>query len=368
MADMEQLDCVVIGAGVVGLAIARALAKAGREVVILEAAKAIGTGISSRNSEVLHAGMHYVAGTLRAALCRRGNQMLRTFAEKYGVPCKPVGKLIVANSREEEIQLWSLLARGRINGIEDVRPLTAREAMSMEPQLSCLAALYSPSTAIIDGGALMLALLADAEAHGASLVLATKVEEGKATPDGVELRLSGAESLRCRARTVVIAAGLNSCQVARSLGLNRVPQEYWCKGNYFSLTGRMPFQRLIYPLPAEVGLGIHYTLDMAGRGRFGPDVEWIESPDYAVNPNRLESFRAAIRRYWPSLPAGALEPGMAGIRPKIHGPSEPQADFQVQDAATHGAQGVVALYGIESPGLTCCLALGDLVRNKICEG
>jgi L-2-hydroxyglutarate oxidase LhgO len=360
---VERIDCVVVGAGVVGLAAARALALAGREVVVLEAEGAIGTGISSRNSEVIHAGMYYPAGSLKARLCVAGNRMLREFAVMHGVPFRMTGKLIVATDAEEEKALGAILERGRVNGVEGLAAIPAAEAMAMEPQLTCTAALFSPMTGIIDTHALMLALQGEAEEHGAVLAFRSPVVGGCVTNDGIELQVGGDEPATFLAKTVVIAAGLASCKVARALGVPGVPADYLCKGNYFTLTGRMPFQHLVYPVPVAAGLGVHYTLDMAGRGRFGPDVEWIEREDYVVDPARADSFYGAIRRYWPGLPDGALEPAYAGIRPKIQGPSDPAKDFLVHGPGDHGVPGLVALYGIESPGLTSCLALADLVRE-----
>ena len=359
----ERLDCVVIGAGVIGLAAARALSLSGREVVVLEAGDAIGGGISSRNSEVIHAGMYYAPGSLKARLCVAGNRLLRQFAALHGVPFRMVGKLIVATDAAEEAQLAAILERGRANGVEGLRAIAGAEARAMEPALACTAALYSPATGIIDTHALMLALLGEAEEHGAVVAFRSPVIGGRATEDGVVLEVGGAEPSRLSARTVVIAAGLSSCPLARTLGLAQVPADYLCKGNYFTLTGRMPFGRLLYPVPVAAGLGVHYTLDLAGRGRFGPDVEWVGHEDYRVDPARAQSFYGAIRRYWPDLPDGALEPAYAGIRPKIQGPDDPARDFVIHGPRDHGAPGVVALYGIESPGLTSCMALAELVRE-----
>ncbi|MGE5475830.1 MAG: NAD(P)/FAD-dependent oxidoreductase [Bacteroidales bacterium] len=359
----ERLDCVVIGAGVVGLAAARALALAGREVVVLEAGGAIGGGISSRNSEVIHAGMYYPAGSLKARLCVAGNKMLRQFAVLHGVPFEMVGKLIVATDDAEAAQLAAILERGRANGVEGLHALPAEEARAMEPALNCTAALFSPATGIIDTHSLMLALLGEAEEHGAMVAFRSPVVGGAVAEDGVLLEVGGSQPSRILARSVVIAAGLSCCPVARSLGMPGVPADYLCKGNYFTLTGKMPFRRLVYPVPVAAGLGVHYTLDLAGRGRFGPDVEWVEREDYVVDPARAQSFYGAIRRYWPALPDGALEPAYAGIRPKIQGPNDPARDFVVQGPRDHGVPGVVALYGIESPGLTSCLALAELVRE-----
>ncbi|OJX79591.1 NAD(P)/FAD-dependent oxidoreductase [Magnetospirillum sp. 64-120] len=364
-AGAERIDCAVIGAGVVGLAVARALALAGREVLVLESGAAIGGGVSSRNSEVIHAGMYYPAGSLKARLCVRGNRLLRDFAADHGVSFSMCGKLIVATDDAERGKLADILAKGQANGVSGLSAIPAAQAREMEPHLSCTAALFSADTGIIDVHGLMLALQGVVEAHGGMVALHAPVLGGKAQDDGVLLKVGGAEPMTLLAKNVVVAAGLHSCPVARSLGLANVPRDYLCKGNYFTLTGKMPFSRLVYPVPVAAGLGVHYTLDMAGRGRFGPDVEWVDAEDYAVDPRRGDQFYAAIRRYWPGLADGALEPGYAGIRPKISGPTENAADFAVHGPAQHGGAGGVALYGIESPGLTSSLALAEMVKEMV---
>ncbi|CAA7618620.1 NAD(P)/FAD-dependent oxidoreductase [Magnetospirillum sp. UT-4] len=362
---IERVECAVIGAGVIGLAVARALALSGREVVVLEAAGAIGSGISARNSEVIHAGMYYPAGSLKARLCVAGNRMLRDYAASRGIDFRMVGKLIVATDAAEEAKLADILEKGRVNGVEGLAAITAAEAMAMEPNLSCTAALWSPATGIVDAHGLMLALQGELEAQGGAVALHAPVTGGHAGADGMELDIGGPHPLRLQARQVVVAAGLAACPVARSLGLAAVPAERLCKGSYFTLSGRMPFSRLVYPVPVAAGLGVHYTLDLGGGGRFGPDVEWVAAEDYAVDPARAESFYDAIRRYWPGLPDAALEPAYAGIRPKINGPDQAAADFRVAGPAEHGTAGVVALYGIESPGLTACLALAEMVKEML---
>ena len=359
----ERIDCAVVGAGVVGLAVARALAMAGREVVVLEAEGAVGTGISSRNSEVIHAGMYYPRDSLKARLCVAGNRMVRDYAASHGVPFRMVGKLIVATDAEEERHLAAILDKARANGCGGLEAIPVAEARRMEPALNCVAALHSPDTGIIDSHALMLALQGDAEAYGAQVAFRSPVTGGRIGESGVVLEVGGAEPTSLAARTVVIAAGLAAPRVARAIGLPGVPDDYLCKGNYFTLTGRSPFARLVYPVPVSAGLGVHYTLDLAWRGRFGPDVEWVESVDYSVDSGRAASFAAAIRRYWPGLEDGRLEPAYAGIRPKIQAPGEAARDFLVAGPADHGVAGVVALLGIESPGLTACLALADLVNG-----
>lgn len=362
---VETLDCVIVGAGVVGLAIARKLALRGREVVVLERERAIGAGISSRNSEVIHAGMYYPKGSAKARFCVAGNRLLREFAQSHGVPFKMMGKLIVATDEAEEAALGGILKRGLDNGVVNLRAIGGADARAMEPQLNCVSALWSPDTGIIDSHAYMLALQGEAEANDAMIAFQSPVVGGAIDSDGVVLETGGDEPMRVKVRTLIIAAGLEACPVARRIGLPGVPANHLCKGNYFSLTGKMPFSRLVYPVPVSAGLGVHYTLDMGGRGRFGPDVEWVEREDYAVDPRRGDSFYAAIRRYWPGLADGVLEPSYAGIRPKISGPAEVAADFVIAGPREHGVPGVVALYGIESPGLTSSLAIADFVAAMV---
>ncbi len=361
----ERVDCVVIGAGVVGLAVARALAHAGREVIILEAEGAIGTGISSRNSEVIHAGMYYPAGSLKARLCVAGNRMLRDYAASRGVPHKMVGKLIVATDEAEAAQLDGILAKGKANGVEGLAPISAAHAREMEPDLACVAALWSPATGIVDTHGLMLSLLGEAEERGAALAVKSPVVAGRPTGRGMLVSVGGAEPTTLLARQVVLAAGLAAPRLGAALGLANVPPAYLCKGNYFTLAGRTPFSRLVYPVPVAAGLGVHFTLDLGGRGRFGPDVEWLADEDYRVDPRRGDSFYAAIRRYWPGLADGALEPAYAGIRPKISAEGQPAADFLIHGPAETGQPGVAALYGIESPGLTSSLAIAKLVGELL---
>ncbi len=360
----EQVDCAVIGAGVVGLAVARALALAGREVVVLEQAGQIGTGISSRNSEVIHAGFYYPPGSVKAALCAEGNRRLRAYAARRAIACDMVGKLVVATGEEEERTLAGLLERGRANGVEGLTLISGAEARAMEPQLACTRALSSPATGIIDSHALMLALQADAEAKGAVFAFHAPVTGGGPDGDSMTIDVGGAEPMRLSARLTVIAAGLGAPHVARMLKVPGAPPAYLCKGNYFTLSGPTPFSRLVYPVPASAGLGIHYTLDLGGRCLFGPDVEWVESADYTVDGGQRDAFAAAIRRYWPAVEADRLTPAYAGIRPKIRGPQDKGGDdFLLHGRRDHGLAGLVALYGIESPGLTACLALAERVME-----
>lgn len=367
---MEKLDAVVIGAGVVGLAVARALAMAGREVVILEAEDAIGTHTSSRNSEVIHAGIYYPRGSLKAKACVEGRQLLYEYCAKHDVPHRRCGKLIVGTDPVHLKELQSLKIRAEANGVRDLVPLTREQALALEPELACVAALLSPSTGIIDSHALMLAYLGDAERHGAMLALRSLFEQARILPHGFELHVRGADPIQCS--ILVNSAGLRAPSVAKAIeGFNSqlIPRELYAKGNYYSLARRSPFSRLIYPVPEPGGLGVHVTIDLAGQARFGPDVEWVErigqENDYAVDPRRAGRFYAAIRRYWPGLPDGALLPGYSGIRPKTAGPGEPAPDFQVQGPAAHGIPGLVHLFGIESPGLTSSLALADIVLREV---
>lgn len=365
---MERIDCAVIGAGVVGLAVARALARAGREVLILEGAGAIGTGISSRNSEVVHAGLYYPTGSLKARLCREGRDRLYAFCTERGVAHRRLGKLVVAADPGEIPTLERLRATAEANGVEDLSWLTAAEARAREPALRCAAALASPSTGIVDSHGLMVALLAEAQARGATLALHSPVRGGRVGAQGIVLDVGGAEPLELACRAVVNSAGLGAPGLAHSLAgfpPAAVPRTYLCKGSYFTLGRRAPFRHLIYPAPEQAGLGIHLTVDLGGQPRFGPDVEWVEVEDYRVAPSRAASFADAVRRYWPDLPAQALQPGYAGIRPKIAGPGEPPADFLVQGPREHGVAGLANLFGIESPGLTACLALADEVAARL---
>ncbi len=360
---MDKVECVVIGAGVIGLAVARALALAGREVVILEAEDAIGTHTSARNSEVIHAGIYYPKGSLKARACVAGRTRLYAYCEEHGVPYRRCGKLIVATNEDQVPELRGIQKKAHENGVSDVVEIPAAEAMRMEPALQCVAALLSPSTGIIDSHSLMLAYLGDAESAGAMLGLQSPLTRVVILPSGFEIH-SGETSIQ--SKILINSAGFRAPSVARRMEgfpADKVPPEYYAKGNYYSIASRPPFSRLVYPVPEPGGLGVHVTLDLAGQARFGPDVEWVERfdprTDYAVDPRRSERFYAAIRRYWPALPDGALAPGYAGIRPKISGPREPAADFVIQGPADHGLPGLVNLFGIESPGLTASLALAD---------
>ncbi len=372
---MERVDCVVVGAGVVGLAVARRLARAGREVIVLEAADAIGTGTSSRNSEVIHAGIYYPTGSLRARLCVPGRDALYDYCAAHGVEHRRIGKLIVATEEDQLPKLAAIRVQAAANGVTDLEEIDAATARAWEPNLRTVGALLSPSTGIVDSHGLMLALLGDAEEAGAMLALLSPLVRSHRSTDGFELEVGGAEPMRIACSTLVNAAGLGAWAVARGLeGLDadHVPPRVLAKGNYYALAaGRSPFSRLVYPVPVEGGLGVHLTLDLAGQARFGPDVEWLgdrtEPVDYAVDPVRADSFYGAVRAYWPDLPDGALVPAYSGVRPKLSGPGQPQADFLIQGPDAHGIDGLVNLFGIESPGLTSCLAIADRVGSELGE-
>ncbi|HTZ79639.1 MAG TPA: NAD(P)/FAD-dependent oxidoreductase [Stellaceae bacterium] len=361
-----SVECVVIGAGVVGLAVARALARAGHEVLVLEKERWIGSETSSRNSEVIHAGIYYPKGSLKAVLCLEGRNALYAYCAEHGVPHKRLGKLVVACKDEEIKPLEGVWAKANANGVDDLRWLTAAEAVALEPNLSCVRAFLSPSTGIVDSHSLMLAYQGDAEEAGAVVAFRAPVLSGEVEEDGFLLEVGGDEPMRLRATLLVNSAGLYAPTVARKIaGIPpaTIPREYFCRGVYFSLSGRAPFTRLIYPVPEHAGMGVHLTVDMAGQPRFGPDTEWIGGVDYTVDPRRGDSFYAAIRTYWPALPDGALQPGYAGVRPKISAPDAPAADFLIQGPEAHGIPGLVNLYGIESPGLTASLAIAERVRR-----
>lgn len=368
---MEQTDVVVIGAGVVGLAVARAIALTGREVWVLESEAAIGTGTSSRNSEVIHAGLYYPAGSLKAQLCVQGKAMLYAYGAERGIAHCRCGKLIVANTPSQAVALPAIIDQARANGVDDLTLLTREQALGMEPLLECLAAVYSPSTGVVDSHALMLSLQGDLENAGGLVACHSTVEQLHVRSGGIEVVASDGTSLLARA--VVNAAGLHACALGlRTQGLDarHVPQAWYAKGNYFTLTGRSPFARLIYPAPEPdkhlAGLGVHLTIDLGGQAKFGPDVQWTDDPvDLQVDPARGDAFYAAVRRYWPGLIDGALQPGYAGMRPKINGPQEPAADFRIDGPAVHGVPGLVNLFGIESPGLTSCMAIGQHVAAML---
>ena len=356
----EHVECVVVGAGVVGLAVARALALSGREVWLLEAAAGIGTGISSRNSEVIHAGIYYPAGSLKARFCVDGKHRLYEYCAARGIGHERMGKLIVAADEAELPVLDTIRAKAAVNGVTDLEPLTAEEAQRMEPALRVAGALHSPSTGVVDSHGLMLALQGDLEHAGGAVAFHAPVLGGSVRPGTITLQIGGDEPMELECELLVNAVGLHAPRLARSIaGIppETIPPAYLCKGNYYSLTGRAPFSHLIYPVPEKAGLGVHLTLDLGHQARFGPDVEWVDGEEYDVDIRRADGFYAAIRRYWPGLPDGALAPGYAGIRPKISGPADPAADFVVSGPAAHGIGGLINLFGIESPGLTASLSI-----------
>ncbi len=372
---MDTVDALVIGAGVVGLSVARALSHQGYETLVLEAQPAIGQGVSSRNSEVIHAGLYYTPGSLKARLCVRGKDMLYAMCASHGIDHRRCGKLVVANGPDEEAALRQLQARAAANGVP-VQWLSGREARDLEPALRCTAALLSSTTGIVDSHGLMLALQGDLERQGGLLALASPVDSAVLDATGQRHVLRLSDGTEVGARVVVNAASLHACHLARrfeGLRPEHVPAPSYAKGNYYSLTGKAPFSRLVYPAPADAWLGVHLTLDLAGQARFGPDLQWLEMAapdtiDYTVDPHRADGFYSEVRRYWPDLPDGALVPSYSGVRPKIHAPTEPAPDFRIDGPARHGVPGLVNLFGIESPGLTSALAIGDHVVSLVGRG
>lgn len=363
---MDRVDAIVIGAGCVGLAVGRALAQAGYETIVLERAGEIGTETSSRNSEVIHAGLYYQPGSLKARLCVAGRRALYDFCQSHHVSFEKCGKLLVATDAGEQTSLEAIARTAEANGVEGLHPLSAAEARDLEPAVTCESALLSTETGILDSHAYMLALRGDLEEAGGSIAVRAPFLAARRHEVGFAVEIGGEEPLRLATRLLVNCAGLSARDVAlriEGLEADRVPPAYLARGHYFSLTGPTPFRRLIYPVPVPGGLGIHATLDLAHRTRFGPDVQWIDSIAYDVDAARAATFYPAIRRYWPDLPDGALEPAYSGIRPKITGPGAPAADFMIAGARDRGSPGLINLFGIESPGLTASLAIGDYVRD-----
>lgn len=362
---LEKVDVVVIGAGVVGLAVARALAIAGREVLVIEAETMIGSVTSSRNSEVIHAGIYHPRFSLKTTLCVAGRKALYAYCTERGIPHRRIGKLIVAAPGEGEA-LRRIGQKAGENGVDDLVWLDAEQAKELEPEVVCEAALLSPSTGIIDVHALMLSYRGEIEDHGGVVAFNARVVGGKTMADGIRLDVEADGPLSLLCRTVVNCAGLGAQAVAgciEGMDATEIPALHLAKGNYFRLARKAPFRHLVYPLPAHGGAGVHVTLDLAGQARFGPDVEWVERIDYRVDETRLASFEAAIREYWPGLPDGAIVPDYCGIRPKLHATGSTAADFVIQDAAPHGVPGLINLFGIESPGLTSSLAIADHVAS-----
>ena len=370
---MDRVDAVVIGAGVVGLAVGRALAQAGRETIVVEAQAGIGQGVSSRNSEVIHAGLYYTPGSLKARLCVRGKELLYALCASHGVEHRRCGKLTVANSEGEVQALRALQDRAAANGVP-VEFLDAAAAKKLEPALRCIAALHSPSTGIVDSHGLMLALQGDLERAGGMVALGTQAvgaRLGARAGSPHVLRFADGSELACE--LLVNSASLHACALARrfeGLEARFVPREWFAKGNYYALSGRAPFRHLIYPAPGDAHLGTHLTLDLGGQAKFGPDIEWLsvatpEEIDYRVDAARAEAFYAEVRRYWPELPEGALAPSYSGVRPKIHGPHEKAPDFRIDGPQVHGVPGLLNLFGIESPGLTSALAIAEVALERL---
>ena len=365
---VERVECVVVGAGVVGLAVARALALSGREVWVLEAGEGIGTGISSRNSEVIHAGIYYPAGSLKARFCVEGKHILYDYLAERGIGHSRMGKLIVASDEAEVPVLETIRGKAAVNGVDDLEFLSGDEARRLEPALRVAGALLSPSTGVVDSHGLMVSLQGDIENAGGAVVFHAPVLGGAAQDGRFLLHVGGAEAMDLECEVLINAVGLRAPAFARGIAgvpAESIPSGYLCKGSYYSLAGRAPFSRLIYPVPEKAGLGVHLTLDLGGQARFGPDTQWVEREEYDVDISRADGFYAAIRRYWPALPDGALSPGYAGIRPKISAPDAPAADFLVSGPALHGIGGLVNLFGIESPGLTSSMAIGAHVAGVV---
>jgi L-2-hydroxyglutarate oxidase LhgO len=362
----DKIECVVVGAGVVGLAVARALALAGREVLLLEAETHPGTMTSARNSGVIHAGLYYSPGSFKARFCVAGNRALYAYCEARGIEHHNCGKLIVASGDDEERVLLNLIERAQANGVEGVRMISAPQVRELEAEVHCTAALLVPSSGIVDQHPYMLALQGDLENAGGTLVCDCKVDSINRSGDGFVVKTAGDSATEIEARFVVNSAGLGAVALLHHIDgypKDRIPTLHLARGNYFTVAARSPFRHLIYPVPHAAGLGIHATLDLGKRVRFGPDVEWIDHIDYSVNAARAPTFYAAVRHYWPGLADGALMPDYTGIRPKLHGPGEPQPDFRIETAADHGLAGLVNLLGIESPGLTSALPIGDYVAS-----
>jgi L-2-hydroxyglutarate oxidase LhgO len=371
--DAADFDVIIAGAGVVGLAVARAIGDAGLSVLTIECAPRIGLGVSARSSEVIHAGLYYTPASQKAQLCRRGAEMLYRYCEERGVDSRRLGKLVVATDPDQEEKLEAIARNAQDSGVRDLSRLDGADARKLEPNLRCRGAILSPSTGIVDSRGLMLALQGDAEAAGAEFAFNARIEGGALTKNGVVLRIrdrESAQALSLGTKVFINAAGLGAVPIARAIeGFPRaaVPPFYLARGCYFAVAGPAPFRRLIYPIPVAGGLGVHLTLDLGGQARFGPDVEWVEEESYEIDPRRADAFYDEIRRYWPALADGSLVPAYAGIRPKIAGPGEPAADFRIDGPAEHGVAGVINLFGIESPGLTASLAIGELVRDRLRE-
>jgi len=366
-----DFDAVVVGAGAVGLACGYALAKRGLVVAVLESEGHIGQGVSSRNSEVIHGGLYYPTGSLKARLCVQGRRLLYAFLDTHNVAYKRCGKLVVATSDDEIPRLDAIWDQALANDVEGMERLTGARARAMEPGLNAHAALLSPQSGVFASHDYMLALQGEIEAAGGVVVLSTPFEGAQALPGGgFTVRAGGADPTSLTCRLLVTAPGLSSQDVAGRIEgypADHIPEAHYGKGVYFRLTGKAPFQRLIYPPPIHGALGTHYRNDLGGQAVFGPDLEYVPEPDYSVDPAKADVFAAYIRKFWPGLPDGALQPDYAGVRPKLHGPDEPQPDFQLRGVEDHGFEGLMALFGIESPGLTSSLAIGEAVATRLLQ-
>lgn len=363
-------DTIVVGAGAVGLACGRAIARRGQEVIVLEGAPHIGQGISSRNSEVLHAGIYYPTGSLKARLCVTGNRLIRDYCDAHAIALDPCGKLVVATAADELAALEALEAQAAANRVPGITRLTGTSARTLEPALHAHEALACATSAVFDSHGYLLALRGEIEDHGGNIALNTPYLRAEIVPGGYRVYTGGTEPTTIHCRQLVLATGLGAQNAAAALdGFPRdlIPRRHLAKGTYFALQARAPFSRLVYPLPVPGSLGTHYRRDIGGNPIFGPDIEWVETEDYVPSPARHARFAAAIRRYWPALDEADLVPGYAGIRPKIHGPDEPQPDFAIILPATHDLPGVAALFGIESPGLTSSMAIGEYVAEALAE-
>lgn len=366
--SQSDIQCIIIGAGVVGLAIARKMAMQGYSTLIVEENEAIGMGISSRNSEVIHAGLYYAPGSLKAKLCVQGKELLYQYCQEKGIEYKRLGKLLVATEEAQLVKLQKIKETAEANGVHDLEFINREQALAMEPNLHCVAALLSPSTGIVDSHGLMLALQGDAENHGAQCVFHSPLLSVDIRDGLFYCQFGGDEAIELSCDILINAAGLNAPLLAskfNGLDSQYVPKAYYCKGSYFTLSGKSPFTRLIYPMPNESGLGVHLTLDLGGQAKFGPDTEWIDEINYDMDASRGDSFYEAVRQYWPALPDNALNPGYTGIRPKIVSASEPAADFHISTPTEHHIPNLINLFGIESPGLTSCLAIAEHVYDAL---
>ena len=374
---MDRVDCVVIGAGVIGLAVAREMALQGRETILLERESAFGTISSARNSEVIHAGIYYPKDSLKAKLCVEGNRMLYEYCRIHHVATQPYGKLIVASDDSQLDDLQAILYKAQQNNVPEIKMITGEQAKSMEPELQCSAAVLSASTGIVDSHGFMLSLLGGFEDAGGMIAyqspLISAKPIGSKAQDGFELEIGGSDAMKIQTKLLINCAGMSAPAIAKKiegLAQEQIPKAYFAKGNYFSLSGKSPFKHLIYPIPEPGGLGVHLTLDMGGQAKFGPDVEWLEIDDenqidYTVNPKRGESFYAAVRKYWPGLKDNALQPDYSGVRAKIVPPNVPAGDFCFNTPKDHGLEGLFNLYGFESPGLTSSLAIAKYLEGQI---